>query len=448
METRMTEFGSKRYSFPLGHKDPESVLRIFERDNRLSFHFVAKKQYFPHMKPSGKKMVLFRQTVLSVRNDKLYCYNTIGRESIHAIPIDMIPRTAVSINRMLMNQSSDSTVHYNERSERSKRVSFGSISCVKKLTYNFLRSQLSWYPEVNLKKNHLADIMILGFSPLLADMYKYEGIRILAGPKKDYRYSIDRDYSNVLRHTRSLRELAKKVFGFSSAWAIREAKNCLLNGEMPMSYIVKGLIPVDYIKQLPLNSQGPYLTTHKAGFRKFLRQYHPDTILKWLTDRPLSEYGIPYRQLFDAIYIWNRLPEELRVLPRNTTDIREIHDHYSMVQRKMEQSDFKLNINKRMEKIDKHIINNMQLVVPKTNYELIEWGNKMSNCIASYARRSSSELLGIKENGELKYCIEIHNNTVMQFKAKYNASAPEGIVKTVCEYLKKNEVIKHEGAML
>ena len=48
-----------------------------------------------------------------------------------------------------------------------------------------------------------------------------------------------------------------------------------------------------------------------------------------------------------------------------------------------------------------------------------EWGEKMTNCIASY-KNSSSTLLGIYRNNELIYNLEIKEGVIRQFRAKHN----------------------------
>ena len=66
METRVTEYGSKRYSFAVGKKNPDEVIRVFERDNKLSIHFINK-----HGLGDDNKLRSQMQLIFAVKNNKL-----------------------------------------------------------------------------------------------------------------------------------------------------------------------------------------------------------------------------------------------------------------------------------------------------------------------------------------------------------------------------------------
>lgn len=123
------------------------------------------------------------------------------------------------------------------------------------------------------------------------------------------------------------------------------------------------------------------------------------------------------------------------------TNLKQIHDLLSITHSKVAQSDFELNVNKKAIEIDGDMVNGMELCIPKTNYELIEWGTYMSNCIASYSH-SKNILIGVKHQGELKYCIEVNNGKLWQFLAKYNKEAPAYDRNTISQYLIRKDIVK------
>ena len=426
METRYTEHGSIRYSFPLGKQNPSEVLRIFERDNKLSFHQVHK------WIDDGGKLKSVNQFVLAVKDNKLYMYLTVGRKEIRGVTLDRVPSVIRGIAHTVFNQSGE-----------NKKMGLGSMSSVKKLTYNFLRSHIDWYPRLNSNKVKLTEIIAIASSKITADIYKYEG-SISTPPGV---------VQNILRHSNTLSDMSKKIFGFTSPWA-NEQSNGILAGKMPFALLFKGILPIDDIKKIydgikfkHDNMSSMYWFMEIPKIRRFFRMFHKDTIINWYKPtQGQDDYSNYYnneaeRWLQDAVRMWEMLPEELRTIPRGMTSLKHIHDFLSVTQRKMAQSDFKLKPSKKALEIDGHIVNDMEIVVPKTNYELIEWGTHMSNCIASYAGRNAT-LFGIKRNGVLQYCIEINQGAIWQFKAKYNKEAPKEDYTVITDYLTNKELVK------
>ena len=420
MEMRITEHGSKRYSFPLGAKDPSEVLRIFERGNKLSIHFV-------HKRHPENKLKSLNQFIIAVRDNKMYMYHTSGRECIRGLTLDRAVGLTISMAKTIFLQSAD-----------NKKMGMGSIASVKRIIRDFLKSQIEWYPKVSCTKVKIMDLLALGSSKIIADRYAHEGI--LSQP-----HGVAQ---NILRHSTTLRELSKKVFGFTSPWAMRESIK-ILDGHMPYGLVFKKILPVDSIKKLYGNlKQGDnigsmYWFLKIPEMRRFLKMFHQDTIVNWYKQRCDDSYysSEADRYLHDTIRMWNMIPEEVRELPRGENNLRLIHDILSATQRKTAQSDYKLKIDKKAEKIDGEVVNGMKIIIPKTNYELIEWGSLMSNCIGSYGN-SKTILLGIVKDHTLTYCLEVMGGRMWQFKAKYNHEAPEQDKKAIEEYLESKDILK------
>jgi hypothetical protein len=87
----------------------------------------------------------------------------------------------------------------------------------------------------------------------------------------------------------------------------------------------------------------------------------------------------------------------------------------------------------------------LRLVVPRTAAELTRWGERLHNCIATFAdavAARQSWLIGVEHDGVLRYCIEIRpDRTVRQFLGDRNAPVPEGARVAVCRALADLDIL-------
>jgi len=182
-----------------------------------------------------------------------------------------------------------------------------------------------------------------------------------------------------------------------------------------------------------------------AHYRKFLRVISKsaqlDTLKVFINSAGSNTY------LSDTVRQWYPNRDKIGLSPEYNT-LRKIHDYVSKEYRKLQTKDFSLidNIDAEViEALDGAEVAGMTIRVPKTNYELIEWGQYMHHCIAGYAQRMRNNqclLLGIEKDNVLTYNVEIRNNRVVQFQGKYNAS-PDNEDKFVVEkFLLDNKITK------
>ena len=356
METSMTKFGSKRYSFKVCKREVEEVVRVFERDNKLSIHLISRHPWDNEQNKLKSRV----QVVLAVKDNKLYMYHTSGKTMIRAITVDRLSGLFNTIHKILLSQGGE-----------NKTVGMGSIGALKKIIADFLYSRIEWYPKISTRKLKTIDIVLIGCSKIIADRYIHEG-------KISYPIGA---VQSIIRHSDTLSQMSNKIFGFSSAWANTECVN-ILDGKFPLGIIFKGILPVDKIKgicnQATSSSSmdsvfGMYGVMQRADIRRFIKMFHADTVYKWYTkstnDRFYKNDAEAY--LGDTVRMWNIIPEEYRELP-STNNLKRIHDLISMTHRKMSQKDYNLKISNKALKVDDMVVNGRKLVVPKTNYQLIE----------------------------------------------------------------------------
>jgi hypothetical protein len=162
-----------------------------------------------------------------------------------------------------------------------------------------------------------------------------------------------------------------------------------------------------------------------AHYRKFLRSISKSAQLDTL--KVFINSADSNVELADTLRQWYPNRDKIRLTPEYNT-LRKIHDYVSKEYRKLQTKDFSL-IDKLdselMVKLDGAEVAGMTIRIPKTNYELIEWGQYMHHCIAGYASSMKDNqclLLGIEKDSVLTYNVEIRNNRVVQFRGKFNAS--------------------------
>jgi hypothetical protein len=118
----------------------------------------------------------------------------------------------------------------------------------------------------------------------------------------------------------------------------------------------------------------------------------------------------------------------------NINTFKKIHDYLARETAKLEQKPFDLNQGKITPELkDIHLkgvgVDGFSIYVAQNNYDLINWGSSLHNCIggggyALDAKKGDSLILGILHDGEIKYCVEIHNH---KLKEKRQLGQIEGL---------------------
>ena len=94
--------------------------------------------------------------------------------------------------------------------------------------------------------------------------------------------------------------------------------------------------------------------------------------------------------------------------------------------------------------LDGQKIGNLILSTPKTGSNLIDWGEKLDNCLASYITRVHEQkysVLGIFEQEQLKYALGLNNFGLHQFYGRSN-TLPEPKDQELIENFLKSQKIK------
>lgn len=208
-------------------------------------------------------------------------------------------------------------------------------------------------------------------------------------------------------------------------------------------------------KRMPNNSE-------VIRFRKFLQKFSTDRLIGLFQDigcvfgrDSLNQKRIENR-LFDTVNTigllrdtysqWNAHKDQI-VFPERFKDLKELHDDISRQYRRIKDPDFEIPMTKTVLEsgIDGLIHEGMQIVVPKNRYTLMEWGETMRNCIASYAKNASRKeclILGIYKEGILIYNIEVNRRgEVRQFFGKGNSSPDRAERESIEKLLTEKKIL-------
>jgi len=86
-------------------------------------------------------------------------------------------------------------------------------------------------------------------------------------------------------------------------------------------------------------------------------------------------------------------------------------------------------------------IKNLTFKLPQNPIELLEWGDKLNNCLRIYIsdiKHKRSTIFGVfEQNNRLLYAVEIKHNTIAQSYGRYNRPIPEDDKKIVSDWFEK-----------
>jgi len=123
-------------------------------------------------------------------------------------------------------------------------------------------------------------------------------------------------------------------------------------------------------------------------------------------------------------------------MPDKIKSLRELHDYIAKEYRKLTSKDFDLGLMEvdwvkplhGLEFSDIRTKRHYMIQIPQSNFDIVEWGQQMNNCIGGYGTRvrdgnGKQVLLAVWVAGKMKYNLEIYDKQVKQFYGKGNSTA-------------------------
>lgn len=234
--------------------------------------------------------------------------------------------------------------------------------------------------------------------------------------------------SIISRHLRksTLPEIIKSITGKKSKKLIKLVGTALTEDYHSFKMLfgilisLRGLVTIDDCQQIIkgwVRERDLYNMNWK-NLRLFLSNYNRERIVILFTT-PFFPFAIG-----DLIRQYSEHADQIE-LPKKPKSFNELHDYVSKEYRKLQYADYPIESIKKFKKFDNLEINQqLKLIAPTSNHQLIEWGQTLSNCIASYAKdakQQRSQLLGVEKNNKLTYALELSpSGEIRQFYAKGN----------------------------
>jgi hypothetical protein len=172
---------------------------------------------------------------------------------------------------------------------------------------------------------------------------------------------------------------------------------------------------------------------------------------------------------FDCIRMFSYLEEKNAILDQarvRSSSISELHNYFSREIKKIEKPEFDLNIeenfptikmmmkalNKQEAAFIKRSKGNQfpkfKLIIPKTNYDLDLWTEKMNQCIHSYANDVKNKVCVVfavvdgKDPNIMLYNISVFDDKIREFTGRFNHTAETKDRESIEKVLKHWKVVK------
>lgn len=207
-------------------------------------------------------------------------------------------------------------------------------------------------------------------------------------------------------------------------------------------YLFKNLVPIEDIQGFILDQKSRGWSGSTENIRKFLKLL-PDNMRR----KTFKRDGIDYNCfLSDTVSQWSKLncPE----IPKTCKNLREIHDWTSIEYLKIKNAPKEISWKDEYLEIDNAKIQDLRIELPKDSHYLVDYGTKLSHCVASYgemAAKGNCQILAIYKNEELKYNLEIRNKLLIQFRGKRNCEPDEDDKNLILSYLCDRNLIKYNN---
>lgn len=232
----------------------------------------------------------------------------------------------------------------------------------------------------------------------------------------------------------------KKTYKHKSKILKKAVINTITHNKLVLLHLLKNKFNRGELEKMLSVLAGKRFTTglyghYERDVKYFFSQYSNKKIFKMFKNEFVS-YNFT-----DAItQLWEY--KDKIIAPQDFKDMRDIHDNISLQYKRIGQEDYDFNIPERIEKLDGIQLDNDIIIVPKTRHELLDWGQKMNNCIASYHKEfhtGRTIILGVKEDDKIKYNIEINGGRIIQFMENRNRRVNQ---ETIDKY--KKVFVKHK----
>ena len=272
-------------------------------------------------------------------------------------------------------------------------------------------------------------------------------------------------FRDLFDQRKSLSDIIQEVFGFNSKKLMKLVIERAFQNGTPyvqeqifrLGVAFKGLLNPNNLFTVIENNylQSSYGTiTQHRDLHEFLIAYgksengnHSEKkIMNLLAQKSRGEIIFEIAGFYNQL-IRNNIDVDFKVIDL-AANMNKIHEYLQREVNKLEHPMFDLDLHLSFPeeiKAEGLEVNKLKLVYPKDNYQLIEWSQKLKNCLYDYGKRCKNGevlIVGFKdEDDRMIYALEVIKGEVTQFR-KYDNKAPrEEDFVPVLEALERHRVI-------
>lgn len=278
--------------------------------------------------------------------------------------------------------------------------------------------------------------------------FKYSDIPELAYPalkdiRRDYpKINLSLGITDGFRRA-SFNDIIKLYFG-SNGRTVNKLCHEILKERNTFAFLgwaraLKGLLPLEFVVKFLSEVSNRINAIDYKNLRKLIKAYGRER-REILLNNLMMDTNIFI--LEDLIRIHKDYPGI--VLPEKPKNFLELHDYLASEQRKLATIDRAIPYKREFEAINRAKVDDLEIVLPKSTHELVNWGQRMSNCLGSYANLAVKRevvLFAAMKGEEMAYNVSIRGKKLEQFYGPYNRAPDENDKKKVVDFLTEKGIL-------
>jgi hypothetical protein len=186
----------------------------------------------------------------------------------------------------------------------------------------------------------------------------------------------------------------------------------------------------------------------------FLKDYSVEKTGKYSQKKIINflESATNKHQLTEIGYYYVQVKHQFNIDIQSmnfVNDCNTIHAYLEREYKRIQNPIFMLNNDVEIEALDDVELAHLRFMVPKTNHDLIEWGQIMSHCVGTYGeyvKKKERQIIGVvdKNTNEMVYTIDIRKKKIVQFLGKRNSQPESFDNELVTKFLQDKSLIYKE----
>ena len=146
----------------------------------------------------------------------------------------------------------------------------------------------------------------------------------------------------------------------------------------------------------------------------------------------------------DAGRMWTQVLAQMPDFQPKSVQVQALHDEVARLHRRLKKTNRPIPSaqEKRYAKLDREL-NGLTFTRAAMTYDLLDCGEALDICVASYDDRAydgKCVIVIAQENGETRWCLEVRENRLVQYKGQRNSTPTGSDLQTALAYAKQTKL--------